>query len=86
MPQHLVGEIKVVVKDLPEVKRFLTERQEVLDNIFEWVKKKSVPNQSYRYSRCVICDCTWWDDREIHSFDCWVPNLQAICERKAGDL
>jgi hypothetical protein len=85
MPHHF-GEMTVILKDLPEVKRFLKERQDILDGIYEWVKKKSAPSQSYGYSRCVICDCTWWDGREIHRFDCWVPDLGNICERKTGDL
>lgn len=53
---------------------------EMLLEILKWVKGRSAPNESYKYSRCVICGHAWWDDKEEHNFDCWVPRLKEAVE------
>jgi len=54
---------------------------EILDislRIEEWIIKQSSPNQSHKYSRCIICNLPWWDNDERHNFDCFVPNLKRV--------
>ena len=52
--------------ELGEVER-LREAYSILKN---WIVNNSKPNSSYKYSRCIICGQTWWDDKEEHNFDC----------------
>ena len=77
MPSNF-GTMTIVLKDLPEVKEVIDGQQDMLNDIADWVAKKSEPNQSYAYSRCVICDCAWWGGEERHNLNCWVPRLQKI--------
>lgn len=49
--------------------------EEVLRDILSWYEKKSSPNEYYAYSRCPICNATWWGD-EIHNLQCWIPLLK----------
>ena len=49
--------------------------EEVLRDILSWYEKKSSPNECYAYSRCPICNATWWGD-EIHNLQCWIPLLK----------
>lgn len=48
----------------------------VLLEILEWVKSKSEPSKAHKYSRCVVCGHSWWDEKEEHMFDCWVPRAK----------
>lgn len=50
----------------------------VLKEILEWVIECSSPNNHHKYSRCIVCDSTWWDDKERHEFKCWVPKLKEL--------
>jgi len=52
--------------------------KETLNQVVEWVIQNSCPNKYHRYSRCIICDSTWWDDKETHNSGCWVPNLKEL--------
>ncbi len=54
----------------------------MLKEILEWVNKHSAPNESYKYSRCVICGHAWWGNNEDHNFDCWVPRLKEAVEHR----
>lgn len=54
---------------------------ETLLEILEWVSKRSAPNESYKYSRCVVCNHAWWGDDEAHYFDCWVPRAKKAADR-----
>lgn len=53
----------------------------MLNEILEWIDKRSAPNESYKYSRCVICGHAWWGNHEEHNFDCWVPRLRRAVEQ-----
>ena len=47
--------------------------ENVIASIKTWIDEKTQPLDSgRRYSRCPICDATWWDN-EWHNFGCWVP-------------
>ena len=50
--------------------------EEMLDNVFKWYREHSEPNEKYRYSRCPVCLQAWWDDKEIHGQDCWIPEFK----------
>lgn len=53
---------------------------EMLLEILEWVNKYSAPNSDYKYSRCVVCSQAWWDEKEVHKLNCWVPRLKQAAE------
>lgn len=54
---------------------------EVLFDILKWVNERSAPNQSRKYSRCPVCESAWWDNKEQHRFDCWVPRAKRAAEQ-----
>lgn len=55
---------------------------EIVSEVLDWVEKRSAPNSSYKYSRCVVCGHAWWDNNEQHNFDCWVPRLKRLHKNK----
>ena len=57
-----------------------SDSDSVYQEILEWVDQRARPNSSRRYSRCPICDLTWWDDKERHNSGCWVPRLRNLAE------
>jgi hypothetical protein len=54
--------------------------REALLAVYEWVVGACAPNERRRYSRCPICDATWWDDNEQHNPRCWVPQLKSAAQ------
>jgi hypothetical protein len=53
---------------------------EIINEILEWYRRKSTPGVLYKYSRCPICNNTWWDDKEEHNFNCWIPRLEEMAK------
>ena len=51
---------------------------DILREILNWVDQQARPNSRRRYSRCPICDLSWWGTRERHQRDCFVPRLRRI--------
>lgn len=43
-----------------------------------------LPNERYAYSRCNVCEMPWWDEKEQHQRDCWVPRLRAALASAPG--
>lgn len=72
-----------VVEELAVAVRFTDEARLVADiaQVINWVNEQTRPNERRHYSRCPICDNTWWDDSERHNFKCWVPLLKYSLER-----
>lgn len=46
----------------------IEELKKVLKDLLDWSIRK--PNRDYAYSRCRLCDCSWWDEKEQHKQDC----------------
>lgn len=57
-------------------------KTEMLNEILGWVKKKTNPDQNRACSRCVICNATWWDNKDHHMWYCWVPDLENLLSRR----
>jgi hypothetical protein len=54
--------------------------EETLLEVAEWVAEKSVPNDHRKYYQCPICRCSWWENKERHNLDCFVPRLKKSVE------
>jgi len=58
---------------------------EILETILKWFKRCAEPNLKRRYSSCPICGATWWDNKEQHNRDCWIPELENKLRAPAKD-
>ena len=57
------------------------QMEEILKIVLHWVRRNSAPNYQYKYSRCIVCNCTWWEDEDRHELLCWVPRLESVVEK-----
>ena len=60
----------------PDCAQQENNEMDILADVLVWVNESTAPNSSRKYSRCVICNNTWWDDKEEHNLKCWVRRLK----------
>ena len=63
-----------------EAETKLAELREKVRPLLDWVETRTKPNRQHYYSRCVVCNATWWDKKENHNIRCFVPALRAAVE------
>jgi len=78
--ENAIWLIKELQAALAEKERELAELREKVRPLLDWVETRTKPNRQHYYSRCVVCNATWWDKKENHNIRCFVPALRAAVE------
>jgi len=64
---------------ISELEKGNEKYRDIFKEVDEWIDKRSGPNGTYSYSRCIVCSTTWHSHRiEQHNFDCWIPRFKNI--------
>lgn len=78
--EELQNENTKLKASLAEKEAEMTELREKVRPLLDWVETRTKPNRQHYYSRCVVCNATWWDKKENHNIRCFVPALRAAVE------